>query len=56
MARYKAVHVNCRNFKCRFNKSGNCSQEEIVLTPLGAIIGELTCIEAGEKEEDVKVS
>ena len=43
------VNLNCRNFKCRFNHSGDCSQSNIALMPQGSIVDQVRCVEAGDR-------
>ena len=42
----ESVLVNCRNFACGNNRSGQCISERITLTAQGGIIDQLRCIEA----------
>lgn len=43
-----SVILNCRNFKCGLNKSGQCASERITLTPQGNLIDHVLCIDACE--------
>lgn len=44
--------LNCRNFKCVNNESGECMQEVIQLVPQGTLISTVTCIQAGERASE----
>ncbi len=45
--------VNCRDFKCEFNKQGICTSSQVTLESIGiSIVGMLKCVEAQEKEEN----
>ena len=48
--------VNCRNFKCPSNTSGDCCQETIHLVPVGLHTDTLICVEASREEEEGKVT
>ncbi|KKM79068.1 hypothetical protein LCGC14_1353550 [marine sediment metagenome] len=44
------VQLNCRNFKCTFNKEGSCRLESITLQPVDSLlIDKLICVEAERK-------
>ncbi|GAF85112.1 unnamed protein product [marine sediment metagenome] len=48
----KSVILNCKNFKCRLNNSGDCKLDHISLASDGGlIVSKLICEDAEPKEE-----
>lgn len=39
------VDLECRNFKCPSNKSGECLSSRVQLVPVGGLIDRLICVQ-----------
>ena len=51
----KSVILNCKNFPCKFNNSGDCKLSHVSFARDGGlIVNRLICEDAEPKEEDGK--